>query len=92
MNALRLNEIKITNENTFNRDHFGIKGNHKWDISKKPCFGCFCRSVIRALTIVYRDIWLRNTYYTFCYSANVLNIKPRGFDRVQYYLIHIEMQ
>ena len=27
--------------------------------------------------IVYRNIWLRNTYYDFCYSANMLNIRIR---------------
>ena len=33
--------------------------------------------------IVYRNIWLRNTYYDFCYSANMLNIRSREFDRAQ---------
>ena len=27
------------------------------------------------------NTWLGNTYYNFCCSANVLNIRPRGFDR-----------
>ena len=29
--------------------------------------------------IVYRNIWLGNTYYNFCHSRNVLNIRPLGF-------------
>ena len=35
--------------------------------------------------IVYKIIWLGNTYYNFCYSANMLNIRSRRFDRAQCY-------
>ena len=35
-------------------------------------------------TMVYRNIWLGNTYYISCYLENLLNIRPRGFDRQQY--------
>ena len=34
--------------------------------------------------IVYRNIWLGNTYYNLCYSVNIMNIRSRGFDRAQY--------
>ena len=34
--------------------------------------------------IGYRNIWLGNTYY----SANMLNIRSRGFDRVQCYFVY----
>ena len=33
--------------------------------------------------IVYRNKWLGNTYYNFRYSANMINIGPRGFDSIQ---------
>ena len=32
----------------------------------------------------HRNMWLGNTYYKFCYSANMLNIRSRGFDHAQY--------
>ena len=35
-------------------------------------------------TMVYRSIWLGNTYYNYCSLENLLNIRPRGFDRQQY--------
>ena len=39
--------------------------------------------------MVYRNIWLdRKHALKFRYSANMLNINPRGFDRAQYFLIH----
>ena len=28
-------------------------------------------------TMVYRNIWLGNTYYNSCYLENLLNIRPR---------------
>ena len=37
-------------------------------------------------TIVYRNIWLGNTYCNFCYSANMLNIMSHGCNRAQYYI------
>ena len=37
--------------------------------------------------IVYRNICLGNMYYNFRYLANILNIRSRGFDRAQYFLI-----
>ena len=30
--------------------------------------------------IVYTNTWLGNTYYSFFYSANMLNIRSGGFD------------
>ena len=38
------------------------------------------------LNMVCRNIWLGNTYYNFCYSANILNIRSCGFDRTEYYI------
>ena len=37
---------------------------------------------------VFRTMWLRNRYYNFHYSENVLDINSSVFDRVQYYLIY----
>ena len=34
--------------------------------------------------ITYRRTWVENTYYVFCFPANMLNIKSLGFDRVHY--------
>ena len=42
--------------------------------------------ILLAITVVYRNIWLGNTYYNFCYSANILNMRSRGFDHLQYYI------
>ena len=38
------NETEITTENAFNRDHFGIEGNHESNNNKKPCYGYFADS------------------------------------------------
>ena len=38
---LRLNKIKITVENTFNRDNLGIEGNHEPSKEKKHLFWVF---------------------------------------------------
>ena len=34
---------------------------------------------------VYRNLWLENTYYNFCHSANMLNKRSRRFDHAQCY-------
>ena len=39
--------------------------------------------------IVYKNICLGNTYYNFCYSASMLNIRSRGFDRDNTVLLDI---
>ena len=38
MRALRVNETKITTENTFNQGNFGIEGNYESDNDGKPSF------------------------------------------------------
>ena len=43
-----------------------------------------CVFILLAIAVVYRNIWLGNTYYNFCYSANILNMRSRGFDHLQY--------
>ena len=59
--VLRVNKGKITGENTFNGDYFGVEGNHESSKMIKFCFGYFCRFVTSALT---RRPW--NTYkYVF---------------------------
>ena len=37
---------------------------------------------------LFRNKGLGKTYNNFCYSANMLNIRSRGFNRAQYYLIY----
>ena len=39
---------------------------------------------VEAKSIVYRKTWLGNMYFNFNYSANMLNIGSRGFNRAQY--------
>ena len=39
--VLRVNKRKVTDENTFNRDDFGIERNHGSSKNKKNCFGWF---------------------------------------------------
>ena len=41
MRTLSVNETKITDENTFNRDYVGIKGNHESDNDEKALFLVF---------------------------------------------------
>ena len=55
--VLRVNESKITDEDTFNVDYFDIEGNH----GSSKGFEYFCRFVLCALTLR-----MRNTYiYVF---------------------------
>ena len=35
--------------------------------------------VLIHLNTIYRNIWLGNTFYNFCYAANMLNIRSRRF-------------
>ena len=44
----------------------------------------FSTSHLFGQTIVFKNIWLGNTYYNFCYSVIMLNIRSCGFDRPQY--------
>ena len=39
----------------------------------------------------YRNTWLGNTNYNFCYSANMLNIRSRGSDRAQQWIAWYNM-
>ena len=39
--VVRVNKGKITRENTFNRDHFEIEGNHESSQNKKTLFCVF---------------------------------------------------
>ena len=47
------------------------------------------KCILFNLNIVYKNIWLGNRYCNFRYSANMLKIRSRGFDRPQYCLIYI---
>ena len=35
--------------------------------------------LLSSLNIAYRNIWLGNTYYNFCYSVNMLNIRSHVY-------------
>ena len=39
--VLRINKSKIIDENTFNRDHFEVKGNHESSKDEKNLFWVF---------------------------------------------------
>ena len=41
MRPLRVNETDVTTENAFNRNHFGIEGNHESNNDEKNLFWVF---------------------------------------------------
>ena len=47
---LRVNKTKITDEDAFNGNHFGIKDNYESSNDEKTLSWVFCRFVTRALT------------------------------------------
>ena len=56
--AQRVNETKITSENTFNGNHFRTKCNHESSNKEKPYFGCFFRFVSHALTLRPQNMYM----------------------------------
>ena len=44
MSTLRVNETKITAENTFNSDHLWMDGKHEWKKDGKTILGVFADS------------------------------------------------
>ena len=59
--------MKITGENTFNRDDFGTEGNHQVTM-RKPCFGYFFRFGTYALTLRPQNmyIYIFPAFFGFC--------------------------
>ena len=67
MRPLRVNKTDITTENAFNRNHFGIEGNHESNNDEKNLFWVFWRFVTRALTLRPRKkyIYVLQTLFGF---------------------------
>ena len=68
MDALRVNESKITAENAFNRDHLWMEGKHESKSESKPSFRNLCWFMSGSVTLRPRKTYVYHTraLFGFC--------------------------